>query len=165
VCLDPGGDRARWQDFGWIDKGTGRRRSISTTDVVERVLVESLDDKAADWSRPPVSTVTSSVVVREIQTFGRASPVLDADSSGEPGDLLSQRARYRLCACGCGNEVAPGRRYVDGEHRSEAARRRRRRAPAEEVLCACRCGTAFVPRRKDHRFLNDAHGKRARRAL
>jgi hypothetical protein len=94
VALDPGGDLANWEHFGWVDKATGTPLRV-TTDPLDQdaVLLTTLDAKGADWSRPRRTLPIQEVVVdpRRVRRVGRVSGVIDADSDGLPGDLVARR--------------------------------------------------------------------------
>ena len=131
VVLDPGGDLAGWQGLTWVDRRSGQRIPVTTdAEDYDSIRVVTLDEKAADWSRPSRRAVVTEVVVdpRRIRVKGRVSPVLDATSDeGSGTDAAKRRLVYRpvTCECGCGTALPTGRpdkRFVFDAHRKRAAR-------------------------------------------
>ena len=97
VALDPGGDLSGWQEFDWLDKSTGEPVSVTTSGMShEDVIVESLAERSALWSRPPRSEPITEVVVDPhlIAYPGRVSGVIDADADGL-GHLRSRRTIHQ----------------------------------------------------------------------
>jgi hypothetical protein len=131
VALDPGGDLASWQGLAWVDQRSGRRVQVTTDpEDYDSVRVVTLDEKAADWSRPSRRAVVTEVVVdpRRLRVKGRVSPVLDAISDeGSGTEAARRRPLYRptTCGCGCGTALPKGRpdqRFVSDTHRKRSAR-------------------------------------------
>jgi hypothetical protein len=131
VALDPGGDLADWQALTWVDQRSGQRIQVTTgPDDHDNIRIVTLDEKAADWSRPSRRAVVTEVVVdpRRVRVKGRVSPVLDAVSDeGSGTEAAKRRPVYRpvTCACGCGAPLPNGRpdkRFASDTHRKRAAR-------------------------------------------
>jgi hypothetical protein len=165
AALDPGGDLAGWRDLVWVNKGSGRAECLSTApEDFDTVQPVTLDDKGMDWSRPPSLEPITAVEVDRVRNVGHVSGVLDADEAGMVGDLGRYRPDYERCACGCGKSVirGHGERYVDDEHRRQAAAHRRRK-PETTRFCECGCGTPLPPGRRDKRFVSNTHRVRAAR--
>ncbi len=97
VALDPGGDLSGWIGLPWVDKRTGEPVQVTTDpESPDRLILETLDERAAQWSREPRSKPIDSVVIDPdlIAYEGRVSGVIDADENGL-GDLESRRPVYR----------------------------------------------------------------------
>jgi hypothetical protein len=114
-----------------VDQRSGQRISVTTDPKdYDSVQVVTLDEKAADWSRPSRRAVVTEVLVdpRRVRVKGRVSPVLDAISDeGSGTDATKRRPVYRpvSCGCGCGTPLPKGRpdqRFVSDTHRKRAAR-------------------------------------------
>ena len=186
VALDPGGDLSGWQRLQWFDKATGTPVRVTTdpADIDARQL-ETLGSRAAEWSRPRRSVPIDAVVVDPllVRRVGRVSGVIDADLDGL-GDLVGRRPLHQeadqLAAVQAIAKANGPRAFA---RRTDLSIRVAERAalgrPISQVnvaralhalrtddgscLCACGCGIAFRPKRADHRFLSDAHRKRASR--
>jgi hypothetical protein len=93
VALDPGGDLADWQTLGWVGQKTGSAIRVTTDPRdIGAVLVQSLDDRAVLWSKPPTAVPIESVTVypEHVRRVGRVSGVIDADEDGLE-DLSARR--------------------------------------------------------------------------
>jgi hypothetical protein len=93
VALDPGSDLSDWKRIVWLEKTTGESVSVTTDSMGrEDIILESLAERAAQWSRPPRSEPITEVVLDPDLTahLGRVSGVIDADADGL-GDLRSRR--------------------------------------------------------------------------
>jgi hypothetical protein len=85
VALDPGGDLANWRDLCWIDTLTGAPVRVTTNPMeLGSLILESLSERAIEWSRAPRSEPIDAVVVDPnlIALKGRVSGVIDADADG-----------------------------------------------------------------------------------
>jgi hypothetical protein len=93
IAFDPGGDLANWRDLAWVSRADGRSIRV-TTDPMDQgaLLLETLDARAAQWSRPPSTAPIASVTVHPdlIRRVGRVSGVIDADIDGLE-DLAERR--------------------------------------------------------------------------
>jgi hypothetical protein len=85
VALDPGGDLSGWRDLAWFDRRPGAEIAVTTdpTDV-SSILIQSLDERAWEYTRPPRSEPIDEVVIDAslIQRVGRVSGVIDAELDG-----------------------------------------------------------------------------------
>jgi hypothetical protein len=93
VAIDPGGDLSDWQALRWVSKRSGDRIAVTTDPCdVDAVLVESLDDRASRYGRPPRTTAIDEVHVSPhlVRHVGRASGVIDAQLDGLD-DLAARR--------------------------------------------------------------------------
>jgi len=85
VTLDPGGDLSDWADFTWMDRASEKQVRVTTDPKdVGAALLQTLEDRAADYVRPPRASPLCAVVVdpRLVRTVGRVSGVIDADLDG-----------------------------------------------------------------------------------
>ncbi len=97
VALDPGGALEEWPALSWFDKQTGQRVQVTTEPAgTDTVVIESLAERAALWSRRPRSEPIGEVVIDAdlIAYAGRVSGVIDADADGLD-DLRSRRTIHR----------------------------------------------------------------------
>jgi hypothetical protein len=187
VALDDGGDLANWRTLRWVDRRSGEPVTVTTRAVLSHttgaVLLRSIAGEVAAWSRPSQSEVIDAVTItrHNVQPVGRASGVIDAHLTGEPGDLAARRPRYgRPDREGAVREAAAAmgpRRFarVTGLHRNVAERvagglplagRTIGRADAalkakERPLCACGCGSPLPAGRRA--YVDDAHRERAKK--
>jgi hypothetical protein len=96
VALDPGGDLAGWRDLHWVDTSNGRSVRVTTDPMgLSSLVLESLSERAIDWSRAPRSEPMETVVVDPnlIALKGRVSGVIDAHSDGL-ADLRRRRPSH-----------------------------------------------------------------------
>jgi hypothetical protein len=97
VALDPGGDLSNWKDLRWVDKATGETSPVTTDpEKWEVVILETLDERAIEWSRDPRSEPIDSLVIDPdlVAYPGHVSGVIDADADGL-GDLARRRPLLR----------------------------------------------------------------------
>jgi rubrerythrin len=93
VALDSGGDLSDWRDLVWFDLSTGERVDATTDPSgMAGIILETLDERATLWSRPPRSEPIDEVVIDPdlITYVGRVSGVIDADEDGQ-GDITRFR--------------------------------------------------------------------------
>jgi transcriptional regulator with XRE-family HTH domain len=86
VALDPGGDLSNWESLAWYDRASGKRVRVTTDPKdAEAVLLQTLEDRAVEYRRPPRTKPLAFVMVdpRLIKFVGRTSDVIDADLNGE----------------------------------------------------------------------------------
>ena len=85
VALDPGGDISNWQELSWYDRSSGYQVRVTTdpTDVWA-VLLQTLENRANEYVRPPRSSPLRTVVVDPslVKFLGRTSGVIDAQLDG-----------------------------------------------------------------------------------
>lgn len=97
VALDPGGDRADWPTYPWVNRQTGGPVRVTTDpEDLNGVLLETLDQRAIDWATKPPPRPIGRVIVHpdRVRIVGAVSGVIDADLDGfaDPG---SHRPIYR----------------------------------------------------------------------
>ena len=97
VALDPGGDLSDWEvRLHFVDR-TGGNPVRVTTDPTnhEAVLLDTLDNRGIEWTRPPRSIHLDEIVVDPnlVRMLGRVSGVIDAESDGL-ADLASRRRTF-----------------------------------------------------------------------
>jgi hypothetical protein len=120
VALDPGGDLADWPGLIWLDRSNGHPIRV-TTDPTDTgaVLLDTLDNRAMEWTAPPRSMPIDEVYVDPllVQVVGRVSGVIDADLDGsdDPG---TERPVYNR-----GQRLAAIRAIADDLGPREFARR------------------------------------------
>jgi len=93
VALDPGGDLSNWIELRWVDKGTGEAVPVTADpESLEGVILETLDERAIEWSRKPRSESIESVVIDPdlVAYPGHVSGVIDAGEDGL-GNLARRR--------------------------------------------------------------------------
>jgi hypothetical protein len=97
VSIDPGGVLSGWQSLHWVSKRTGERIRVTTDPwVIGAVLVESLQDRAVRYGRPPRVMPLTEVHVDHalVSHVGRASGVIDAQLDGLD-ELATRRPVFR----------------------------------------------------------------------
>jgi hypothetical protein len=94
VALDPGGDLSDWEvQLHFVDRTGGEPVRVTTDPTNQRaILLDTLDNRAVEWTRPPRSVSLDEIVVDPhlVRTVGRVSGVIDADADGL-ADLVKRR--------------------------------------------------------------------------
>lgn len=96
VALDPGDDLAGWHELAWLDRSNGQPIRV-TTDPTDTgaVLLDTLDNRAMEWTLPSTSIPITEVRVNPdfVSVVGRMSGVIDAELDGE-SDPEGERPVY-----------------------------------------------------------------------
>lgn len=98
VALDPGGDLSNWEDLIWYDRRSGLPIRVTTDRAnLSDVMLETLDLRAANWSKSPRHLPISLVRVKisNVRYVGRVSGVIDAQADGLLGTLQDYRPIFQ----------------------------------------------------------------------
>lgn len=85
VALDPGGDLSDWAELPWYGRPSGQGVRVTTDPRdVGAVLLQTLEDRAREYEKPPRTQPLDLVVVEPklVRVAGRVSDVIDADLDG-----------------------------------------------------------------------------------